>query len=53
MKLKEFIELLNQIPDKNAEVTINDDVNMGEATVRYVVNYTDNSEPQSTVEIWV
>ena len=53
MKLKEFIELLNQIPDKDAEVVINDDVNIGEATIRHVVNYTVNSEPQSTVEIWV
>ena len=53
MKLKEFIELLNQIPDKDAEVIINDDVNISEATIRYVVNYTVSPEPQSTVEIWV
>lgn len=53
MKLKEFIELLNQIPDKDAEVIINNDTNISEATIRYVVNYTISPEPQSRVEIWV
>lgn len=52
MKLKEVIELLEKIPDKEAEVTLCN-TSFSEAAVEYVVNYTDNSEPQSTVEIWV